>query len=211
MAGLLVVGSTPTDGGTIGKEKPKERKDSMFTRDFLRKTAKDSGIELPKEMEDALIQEHISTRDKYAATEVTKALEENKPPEPVKVKDTEEYKTLKKEFETYKQEQEQKEIRGAKETAYRSLLKKIGVEEKRIDAIMKISDVDSLEIVDGALKDAEKIEESAKKEWESFIPVKQTQGADVPTPPTSQNQNGKTGRAAELERAYHERKYGKGE
>lgn len=183
----------------------------MFTRDFLRKTAKDSGIELPKEMEDALIQEYISTRDKYAESEVTKALEENKPPEPVKVKDTEEYKTLKKEFETYKQEQEQKEIRGAKETAYRSLLKKIGVEEKRIDAIMKISDVDSFEIVDGALKDAEKIEETAKKEWESFIPVKQTQGADVPTPPTPKNPGGATGRAAELERAYHERKYGKGE
>lgn len=33
-----------------------------FTREFVRTAAKQSGVELPKELEDALINEHISTR-----------------------------------------------------------------------------------------------------------------------------------------------------
>ena len=31
-----------------------------FTREFIRSTAKESGVEIPKELEDALINEHLS-------------------------------------------------------------------------------------------------------------------------------------------------------
>ncbi len=69
-----------------------------FTREFIRKTAKESGVELPKEFEDAMVQEHLASRDAYAAGQVKTALEENKQDPTPAVKDTQEYKELKKEY-----------------------------------------------------------------------------------------------------------------
>ena len=62
-----------------------------FTREFIRRAAKDSGVEIPKEFEDALVSEHLSARDAYADGQVKDALEKNKPADAPKVKDTEEY------------------------------------------------------------------------------------------------------------------------
>ena len=73
-----------------------------FTREFIRKTAKECGLDIPKEFENALVDEHLSARDTYAEAQVKDALEKNKPAEPPKIKDTDEYKALKKEFEDYK-------------------------------------------------------------------------------------------------------------
>ena len=98
-----------------------------FTREFIRKAAKESGVELPKELEDALVQEHISARDAYAKAQVESALEANKPEAPPKVKDTEEYKTLKKQFDDYKAEQEGKETKAAKEKAVRAYYESKGI------------------------------------------------------------------------------------
>lgn len=36
-----------------------------FTREFVRTAAKQSGVELPKELEDALMQEHISEKEEH--------------------------------------------------------------------------------------------------------------------------------------------------
>ena len=55
---------------------------------------------------------------------------------------------LKKEFEGMKNEQAKKETHAAKEKAYRALLKETGVSEKRIDAVLKVSDVDGVELDD---------------------------------------------------------------
>ena len=87
-----------------------------FTREFVRTAAKQSGVELPKELEDALINEHISTRDTFSKAEVDKALKDHKP-EPIKVEDSEEYKALKKQFEDFKTEQTEKETKAAKAKA----------------------------------------------------------------------------------------------
>lgn len=157
-----------------------------FTREFIRKAAKESGVELPKEFEDTLVQEHLSARDAYAAGQVKAALEENKQDPAPAVKDTQEYKALKKEFEDYKADQAKKDTRAAKETAYRALLKAAGVSEKRIDAVLKVSDVDGVELTDkGEIKGADKLSASIKKEWADFIETHEVHGANTPTPPAN--------------------------
>ncbi|NCE63729.1 hypothetical protein D1159_03830 [Pseudoflavonifractor sp. 524-17] len=157
-----------------------------FTREFIRKAAKESGMELPKEFEDVLVQEHLSARDAYAAGQVKTALEENKQDPPPAVKDTQEYKDLKKEFEDFKAEQAKKDTRTAKETAYRAILKEAGVSEKRIEAVLRVSDVDGVELDDkGQIKGADKLSESIKTEWADFIPTTHTEGAPTATPPAN--------------------------
>ena len=159
-----------------------------FTREFIRKAAKESGVELPKELEDALVQEHISARDAFAKVQVDSALEANKPESPPKVKDTEEYKELKKQFDDYKAEQEGKETKAAKEKAYRALLQEAGVSEKRLESVLKVSDVDRVELDDkGAIKGADKLTESIKSEWADFITTTQTRGAQTSNPPANNN------------------------
>lgn len=158
-----------------------------FSREYIRKAAKESGVEIPKELEDALMQEHLNARDFYAGEQVKKALEENKQ-EPVKVKETQEYKDLKKAFDDYKADQTAKETRATKTNAYRELLKEIGISEKRLDTVLKVSDIDGVEIVDGKIKDADKLKESLKTEWGEFIPVTTTKGTDTANPPTNNTQ-----------------------
>lgn len=150
-----------------------------FTREFIRNTAKESGVEIPKELEDALIDEHLSARDAFAKGKVEAALEENKPDPAKNVKDTQEYKDLQKSFDDYKQEQARKEARAAKETAFRDLLKSAGVSEKRIDSVVKVSDIDGLEIDDGKLKGADALMESVKTEWADFIDSQTNNGVKV--------------------------------
>ena len=100
------------------------------------------------------------------------------------------YDALKEDFDTYKNEQAAKETYDAKKTAYRDLLKAAGVADKRIDAVLKVSDIDSVELVEGQIKDADTLTESIKTEWADFIPTTTTQGAQTATPP-AQNPNGK--------------------
>lgn len=100
------------------------------------------------------------------------------------------YTQVKRDFDTYKQEQETKAARGAKETAYRALLKDAGVSEKRLDTVVKaaMADgvLDGLELDEkGAVKDAAKLTETVKVEWADFIVQTQTQGAHVPNPPAN--------------------------
>ena len=96
------------------------------------------------------------------------------------------YKAMKEDFETYKAEQSKKESRTAKETAYRALLKQAGVSEKRIEAVLKVSDVDSVELNDkGEIADARDRLKSIKGEWADFIETTEVKGAVTPNPPAN--------------------------
>src|SRR5699024_2831155 len=87
-----------------------------------------------------------------------------------------------------KKEQAAKETHSAKESAYRELLKAAGISEKRIAAILKVSDIDSVELDEnGAIKDANKLTESIKAEWADFITTTQTRGASTSNPPANNN------------------------
>lgn len=159
-----------------------------FSRAFIRSTAKECGVELPKEMEDALVQRHLDSRDAFAAEQVKTALEANKPPEPVKVETTQEYLALKNQYDTLVREQAEKDTHRAKEAAYREILKAAGVPEKRIAGILKVSaeTVDAMELdEEGKAKEADKLTEAAKSEWEDFIPTTTEHGAPQHNPPAN--------------------------
>lgn len=115
-----------------------------------------------------------------------KEAEKNGEKDPYKVK----YEAIKEEFETFKKEISEKEIKSKKEAAYRQLLKDAGVSEKRIDAVLKVSDIDSLELDDeGKAKDQDKLTENIKTEWSDFIQTDKVEGATTPTPPAKANEN----------------------
>lgn len=126
---------------------------------------------------------------------------------------------LKDEFESYKSDIAAKELLSQKKNAYRALLKKAGVSEKRLDAVMKVSDFD-FDFENGEIKDAEKLEEAVKNEWSDFIATQEEHGASTPTPSGSDG-TGTAGtpvtprtmsRAAQLAAQYHAEHYGtKGE
>ena len=79
------------------------------------------------------------------------------------------YNNVKKEFDDYKAEQAGKAAKEAKEGAYRNLLKATGVDEKRIESIMKVSKLDDIEMDGDKLKNQEALIESIKSEWADFI------------------------------------------
>ena len=92
--------------------------------------------------------------------------------------------TVKREFDEYKAEQTKKETRAAKVKAFREILTEAKVSEKRFDAILKVTDFDSIELgEDGKIKDADKHKENVKKEWSDFIVKTNTNPAKVDNPP----------------------------
>ena len=104
--------------------------------------------------------------------------------DPYKVK----YEAKVEELENFKKEVAAKETKTAKESAYRQLLKDAGVSEKHIDAVLRVSDVDSIELDDkGKIKDADKLTTSVKTEWADFITTEGVKGADPATPPKGDN------------------------
>lgn len=96
----------------------------------------------------------------------------------------EEKEKVEKEYKAFKTETEAKETKAAKETAYRAMLKEIGISEKRIDAVLKVTDLEAIELDEqGGIKDVDKAKETAAKEWSDFITTATTKGADTATPP----------------------------
>lgn len=121
------------------------------------------------------------------------------------------YNELKSEYDTYKADVENKELVSAKEKAYKKLLLGANVSDKRIEAIMRVSDLDSIELDDkGEIKNADKVSESIKTEWAEFIVDTQTQGAQTATPPANGGREGAKGksRAKQIAEKYHADLYG---
>lgn len=97
----------------------------------------------------------------------------------------EKYENEKKAFEDFKQAQTAKETRMAKEKAYTEFLKSVGVSEKRIPSIIKVTDLNSVELDGDKVKDAETLAESVKTEWADFIETSNTNGANTNNPPAN--------------------------
>lgn len=114
--------------------------------------------------------------------EMREAAEQNDGKNPYKVK----YDALKEEFDAYKADVDAKATKAVKEDAYRALLKEVGISDKRIAAVLKVSDVDGIEIdKDGKIKGVDKLKDSIKEEWSEFITTTGTQGANTPNPPAN--------------------------
>lgn len=117
---------------------------------------------------------------------------------------------LKKEFDQYKSDVDAKEVTRAKETAYRKLLSDAKISDKRIDKILKVSDLKDLELdKEGKFKDEDNLIKSIKDEWGEFIVEQHKQGAGVSNPPGNNTQvpRGES-RAAKIAAQYHNNLYG---
>ena len=121
------------------------------------------------------------------------------------------YEDLKTEYDKYKADVEAKAVKAQKTELYRKLLKDAKVSEKRIDSILRVSDVDALELdKDGNVKDADAVTKKIAEEWADFVVEEKAQGAPTPTPPKSKNggASGTPSRAAELAAKYRANLYG---
>lgn len=99
------------------------------------------------------------------------------------------YEALKEDFEKYKGEVTAKETKSAKETALRDTLKKLGIPDKRIGSIIKVTNLDDINLdKDGKIENADALEKSLKDNWSDFIPTE----VELPTKPETPPTGGKT-------------------
>ena len=174
----------------------KGRCNSMaVTRSFLK------GMGLTDEQVGAIIEEHTNTvnglkeaRDTYKAdaeklTAVQKQLDDLKANSGDDWK--EKYNTLKKTFDDFKAESANQAKAEKIKAAYAQLLKDANVDSKRIDAILRITDMSGMSLDEsGKLVDADKLSASIKSEWGAFIQTTGVKGSSVETPP--ENHSGTT-------------------
>ena len=100
------------------------------------------------------------------------------------------YESLEAEFNKYKTDIAEKEVKGKKEEAYKKMLKEIGVNEKSIDAILRVKDLNTIKLDDkGNIVDVDTLKESEKKDWEGFIIESEVHGQDPSTPPDKYKDN----------------------
>ena len=157
-----------------------------FTRQTIRNLAKESGVELPKELEDALVTEHLNARNAYAEEQVKAELEKQPAAKAENVKDSEEYKALKTEFDNYKADVAAKETKAAKEAAYRAILKDANLSEKGIEKAIKYAEWDKIELgEDGKLKGANDHIKAVREEWAEYVTTTTTTGAKTSNPPAN--------------------------
>lgn len=114
-------------------------------------------------------------------------------------------------FEDYKAQVATERADAEKAQAYRGMLMAAGIDPKRIDAIMRVTDLSEVEMEDGKLKEAGKLEEAAKEEWADFVLKQVTKGSNPATPPEHKD-NVPEGADPEIARRMqerHERMFGK--
>ena len=157
-----------------------------FTRATIRSLAKESGVELPKELEDALVAEHLTARNAYADEQVKAELEKQPAAKVENIKDSEEYKALKADFDNYKADVAAKETKAAKEAAYRAILKDANLSEKGIEKAIKYAEWDKIELgEDGKLKGANDHIKAVREEWAEYVTTTTTTGAKTSNPPAN--------------------------
>lgn len=92
---------------------------------------------------------------------------------------------LKKEYDDFKAGVEQEKAHAAKETAFRQVLKDLGIPERHHAKICKYSDIDGMVVEDGKIKGAKELAKAIREEWADHIETTTTSGTTTPTPPSS--------------------------
>ena len=120
------------------------------------------------------------------------------------------YEDEHKAFEDFRKDIETKESVAKVKEAYKKLLKEENINDKHLDAVLKVTDFSGLKLKsDGTLDGADKLKESIKTEWADFVVKTSEKGSGVENPPKDENKDRfPSGRAAELARQYHEGLYG---
>lgn len=93
-------------------------------------------------------------------------------------------------FESYKETQQKKETRAAKENALREVYKEAGIADKFMAKAIKLTDFDNIEFdKNNNVKNRNELVESAKSEFDAYISKEQRQsGVETAMPPAG---NGK--------------------
>ena len=158
-----------------------------FTRATIRNLAKESGVELPKELEDALVSEHLTARNAYAEEQVKAELEKQPAEKAVNVKDSEEYKTLEKSFNDYKAEIANKQAKEAKEKAVRAFYESKGITGKNLEIAMRGSraEIDGIELDGDKIKDNSALDALVKGDFSGLVATTTTKGANTANPPAN--------------------------
>ena len=87
-------------------------------------------------------------------------------------------------FEAYKKQIADGEELTRKKAAYRQLLTDEHISEKRLDAVIRLTDFSGMKLdKDGNLADADKLKEAIKSDWSEYITTDKQSGADVGNPP----------------------------
>ena len=170
-----------------------------LTRKFL------SALGIEADKVDEIISAHTEVtdalkadRDKYKADAeklpaVQKELDELKTAQTGEDPYQKKYEELQKEFNDYKAEIESRDATAKKEQAFRAILKEIGVSDKVVDNVIKVSDVSQIEFDDkGEVKGKEDLKKSLSSEWSGFISTKKEEGANSANPPANDGKSSMT-------------------
>lgn len=158
-----------------------------LTRKFLK------GMGLPDEQIDTIIEAHTEVTDALKHERDTyKGDAEKLPGVQKELNDLKanggewqsKYEKEHSDFEAFKSAQTAKETKQAKTAAYRALLIESGISEKYADKILKLTDIEAIELDnDGKIKDADTHKQNVQSEYAEFVEKTVERGAHVATPP----------------------------
>lgn len=186
---------------TVTKKSKKEITKLALTRKFLTAlnidadkideiiTAHSETVDaLKKERDDFKAEAEANSEAKASAEKLQKQVDELTKQIDANGKDAYKvkYEAIKEEFDDFKKTIKAEKSKAEKTEAYRKLLKESGVADKRIEAVLKVSDIDSLKIDDkGALEGIDELKKAITEEWADFIEKTNVQGANTATPPAN--------------------------
>lgn len=157
-----------------------------FTRKFL------TALGIDEEKVDEIITAHTEVTDALKAErDEYKQKAEELPKVQAQLQDAlkqgddaykEKYEKEHKEYEDYKKAQAAEAEDRKKRSVYKSILKEAGVQDKRIDVVLKCSDdvIKSIKLNDdGTAENAEQLKKDAAETWQDFIVSKETHGTNT--------------------------------
>ena len=163
-----------------------------FTRKFLK------SMGLTDEQVDSIMEEHVLVTDGLKEQVQLYKKDAERLPKVQKDLDdlkanTADYDEWKKKYEDehtayegFKKNVEETEKANKVKSAYRALLKAQNIDEKRIDSILKVTNLAEKKLgEDGKFEDEKSIAESIKAEWKDFIVSTEERGTPVETPPAN--------------------------
>lgn len=145
----------------------------------------------PKEKAQRIMDEHISVtnglkdeRDGYKA-EAEKAVGLQKQLDNIASENWQKkYEKEHKDFEDFKSRTESEANTARVKAAYRKLLSEEGISEKRLDSILKVTDLSNMKLDEnGNLEGANDLKKSINDEWGEFKTTVTERGATVEKPP----------------------------
>lgn len=91
-------------------------------------------------------------------------------------------------FEDFKKQTANEAETAKVQAAYRKLLADEGISEKRLDKILKLSDLSKVKLdKDGNITNADELKKTINDDWGEFKTTVTTQGAKIDNPPTVNN------------------------